>query len=559
MNMKAFVFVVYVFLIWLSSITAVKGQDSGIALEQALFVLEGEPASLLCPTCDIFSVNSTLGYNFTWYKADNSTPITTDKLSRTYASQNKIAFFPAKSDDAGFYECVQMDSTNVCKTSVELIVYKNEDGLCYNATFTYIQSLYAQSLEWIKCPRLPRAKEKLRVMWYKECKLLEPDGDMFTAFENGLKVNNPTKEHEGHYVCKVLYVHNGETFNISRAINLHVEAPKRKLEPVIIYPKNNKIYVSIGSPVELACNVSHISMDFALSWQVNNTWAEYYLDRSRVTLENAVKSILPDGTYISTLILNISEVKSEDYGLQFVCVLEAQLRTAAYITLHPPAPSLVGPVLGCFSTLAIVIVIGVVIYKLFKVDIVLFYRAAVRPLMNKKESDGKTYDAYVMFPRGNEAQHIYPINLFVLKVLPEVLERLCGYKLFIFGRDDLPGEAVATLIDGAVKQSRRLIMILTGDTANKGFYDEFEQHIALHDALIKSKTKTILIELEKIDYTEMPESIKYIKRKQGTIPWKGDFTDQALSPNTRFWKRVRYLMPPAQDQSSGESTCLAAI
>ncbi|XP_069493051.1 interleukin-1 receptor type 1-like isoform X4 [Ambystoma mexicanum] len=510
-NMKAFVFVVYVFLIWLSSITAVKGQDSGIALEQALFVLEGEPASLLCPTCDIFSVNSTLGYNFTWYKADNSTPITTDKLSRTYASQNKIAFFPAKSDDAGFYECVQMDSTNVCKTSVELIVYKNEDGLCYNATFTYIQSLYAQSLEWIKCPRLPRAKEKLRVMWYKECKLLEPDGDMFTAFENGLKVNNPTKEHEGHYVCKVLYVHNGETFNISRAINLHVEAPKRKLEPVIIYPKNNKIYVSIGSPVELACNVSHISMDFALSWQVNNTWAEYYLDRSRVTLENAVKSILPDGTYISTLILNISEVKSEDYGLQFVCVLEAQLRTAAYITLHPP------------------------------------------------ESDGKTYDAYVMFPRGNEAQHIYPINLFVLKVLPEVLERLCGYKLFIFGRDDLPGEAVATLIDGAVKQSRRLIMILTGDTANKGFYDEFEQHIALHDALIKSKTKTILIELEKIDYTEMPESIKYIKRKQGTIPWKGDFTDQALSPNTRFWKRVRYLMPPAQDQSSGESTCLAAI
>lgn len=54
-------------------------------------------------------------------------------------------------------------------------------------------------------------------------------------------------------------------------------------------------------------------------------------------------------------------------------------------------------------------------------------------------SDGKIYDAYVLYPKNKESC-LYSSDIFALKILPEVLERQCGYNLFIFGRDDLPGE-----------------------------------------------------------------------------------------------------------------------
>lgn len=54
-------------------------------------------------------------------------------------------------------------------------------------------------------------------------------------------------------------------------------------------------------------------------------------------------------------------------------------------------------------------------------------------------SDGKIYDAYVLYPKNRESC-LYSSDIFALKILPEVLERQCGYNLFIFGRNDLPGE-----------------------------------------------------------------------------------------------------------------------
>lgn len=54
-------------------------------------------------------------------------------------------------------------------------------------------------------------------------------------------------------------------------------------------------------------------------------------------------------------------------------------------------------------------------------------------------SDGKIYDAYVLYPKNRESC-LYSSDIFALKILPEVLERQCGYNLFIFGRNDLAGE-----------------------------------------------------------------------------------------------------------------------
>uniref|UniRef100_A0A8C3T5L5 Uncharacterized protein n=1 Tax=Chelydra serpentina TaxID=8475 RepID=A0A8C3T5L5_CHESE len=165
-------------------------------------------------------------------------------------------------------------------------------------------------------------------------------------------------------------------------------------------------------------------------------------------------------------------------------------------------------------------------------------------------SDGKIYDAYVLYPKINKVDCIYTSDNFVLTLLPEVLERQCGYNLFILGRDDLPGKAVVNVVDETIKQSRRLIIVLVPESSSL-LEDIFEQQLAVYNALVQDGIKVILIELDKIkDYTNMPESIKYIKQKHGAIKWKGDFTEKSYSANTKFWKNVRYRMPPRCPTSS---------
>lgn len=110
--------------------------------------------------------------------------------------------------------------------------------------------------------------------------------------------------------------------------------------------------------------------------------------------------------------------------------------------------------------------------------------------------------------------------------------------------------AIADLVDEAISQSRRLIIVLGQVTNESNLGVDFEQKIAMYDALIRNEIKVILIEMEKItDCTFMPESIKYIRQKQGVVRWKGTFTEASLSPNTRFWKNIRYRMPPAPRHS----------
>lgn len=80
-----------------------------------------------------------------------------------------------------------------------------------------------------------------------------------------------------------------------------------------------------------------------------------------------------------------------------------------------------------------------------------FFLVALKYCISPLASDGKTYDAYILYPKTLVEGSTSHSDTFVFKTLPEVLEKQCGYKLFIYGRDDYAGEGMS--VKGKVKVS----------------------------------------------------------------------------------------------------------
>lgn len=96
------------------------------------------------------------------------------------------------------------------------------------------------------------------------------------------------------------------------------------------------------------------------------------------------------------------------------------------------------------------------------------------------------------------------------------------------------------------------MVLVAPETSSFSFLKNLtEEQIAVYNALVQDGMKVILIELERVkDYSTMPESIQYIRQKHGAIQWDGDFTEQAQCAKTKFWKKVRYHMPPRRYPAS---------
>lgn len=101
------------------------------------------------------------------------------------------------------------------------------------------------------------------------------------------------------------------------------------------------------------------------------------------------------------------------------------------------------------------------------------------------------------------------------------------------------------LIQTKIQLSRRLIIILTpGASAEKSSDspEEYDLQVGLHQALVQGETGVILIQLGQMqDYTHLPLGLQHLLCKNSPLLWR----DGESSPNSRFWKRVRYRMPAA--------------
>ncbi|XP_047637301.1 interleukin-1 receptor-like 2 isoform X3 [Phacochoerus africanus] len=471
----------------------------------------------------------------TWYKYPSKIPISKNIQSRIHQDQGWILFLPLKGEDSGIYQCDTND-TNICpRMQINLTVFqkhwcRTSKKSQPNVSDEYKQILHIGKDDILICYlNFPNSFVLNSIKWYKEKKLL---------------VRNVSAEDRGNYACqaKLTYAEKQHTILNSISVDITERVGNGRRIPKIMYPKNNSIEVKPGSTLIVDCNITD-SRDNTnpRCWRVNNTLVDnYYSESKRVQEGIENHTIFPEHIFY-TVNITFLEVKMEDYGHPFTCHAGV---SAAYFILKLPVPDFQAYLIGGLLVLTGMVASAVWIYSIFKIDITLWYRSTFHGVGTTE--DGKLYDAYVLYPKPQRESQSHDVDTLVLKIMPEVLEKQCGYKLFIFGRDEFPGQAVVSVIDENIKLCRRLIIIIVPEALSLDLLRNMsEEQIAVYNALIQNGIKVILIELGKMkDYTALPESLQYIRQKHGAIQWSGDFTEQSQCAKTKFWKKVRYRMPP---------------
>ncbi|XP_039210595.1 X-linked interleukin-1 receptor accessory protein-like 2 [Crotalus tigris] len=199
---------------------------------------------------------------------------------------------------------------------------------------------------------------------------------------------------------------------------------------------------------------------------------------------------------------------------------------------------------GGLGAIFLLLVILVTIYKCYNIELMLCYRQMFGG--DETMDDNKEYDAYLSYTkvdpetldRDNREE-----EQFVLEILPDVLEKQYGYKLFIPDRDLIPTGTYLDDLARCVEQSRRLLIVLTPDYVLRRGWSIFEMENRLHNMLLSGEIKVIFIECPqlkgKVNYQEV-ESLKHSIKLFSVIPWKGP---QCNKLNSKFWKHLLYEMP----------------
>ncbi|XP_014817512.1 PREDICTED: interleukin-1 receptor-like 1 isoform X1 [Calidris pugnax] len=505
--------------------------------------MEGEALVIKCPRWSS-------SVKVTWYHTDTNEIIPAEEEgSRIFSLNRFLWFLPTSREDSGNYTCIVHFSNNRTKSfdmSVQVHPYKQ--GVCFPSQIRYPNETGRGR---IVCPTIDNYKNATIIQWYKDCKPIQ--GERYLKEEKYVFIKNPREEDDGYYTCQFTYTHKGNVFNVSATRIFVSEAKHSPLPPQILFPKDKDIIeVELGAALSLKCR-ARLGIKkppvAAVAWDVDNIQVKY-LDFSRFHektnfFEGRVQEYYRETT------LHITEIKKEDLQANFTCVAVNEMQnTKATVTLRLKAQSEMDlpDILLIAGSLVLLVAIAVcvILYQSFRVDIVLLYREIFQPYSVK--DDGKIYDAYVIYPRSHTSEANF-VEYFVYQIMPDILENKCGYKLCIYGRDIYPGEDTASAIEKRMQKSRRLIILLTHQLINCK-EPAYDQHIALYNALIQNDTKVILLEMETIGtYEKLQDSLRFIIKKQGTIKWKEQHTVHPQSSSSKFWKHVRYHMPPTLKSS----------
>ncbi|KAL9836929.1 X-linked interleukin-1 receptor accessory protein-like 2 isoform 2-T6 [Geothlypis trichas] len=466
--------------------------------------LAGEPVRVKCALFysyirTNYSMAQSTGLRLMWYKnkGDLEEPIIFSEV-RMSKDEDSIWFHSVELQDSGFYTCVLRNSTYCMKVSMSLTVAENESGLCYNSKIRYLEKSEVTKRKTISCPDIEdykTASQEPDVVWYKEC-VPKMWRSVVVQKGNTLLIQEVQEEDGGNYTCELKF----EGKLIRRTVELKVTALLTDKPPKPLFPMENQptvIDVQLGNPLTVACKAF-----FGFSGE---SGPMIYWMKGEKFIEE-LEGHIREGE-VRLLREHLGE-KEVELTLIFDAVEEADL---ANYTCHVENRN---------------------------------GRRHASVLLRKK--DNKEYDAYLSYTKvdpdaldrdNNEEEQ------FALEILPDVLEKHYGYKLFIPDRDLIPSGTYIEDLTRCVEQSRRLIIVLTPDYVLRRGWSIFEMENRLHNMLVSGEIKVILIECTelkgKVNYHEV-ESLKHTIKLLSVVKWKGPKSSKL---NSKFWKRLVFEMP----------------
>ncbi|XP_027008231.1 interleukin-1 receptor type 1 [Tachysurus fulvidraco] len=476
-------------------------------------------------------------------------------------------FLPAQESHSGNYSCYYSNIDGPSEIHFSISVAKHECPPVPKPVY-----LKKSSNQHLDCDSEVRRNISIvSWTWMKDCRPLR------NANSQKIKFHPVLEEHKGVYTCIMNFTLNGTSYTFAKSIQAMLFEPGPvPQKPRVIKPRQETLAVKLGSKQVLNCKVfvglgscQKDRVEISPYWLLNGSFVEtnpYLSFVENCTTENNMEYRHSN--------LSISKVQKEFFNIPFKCIFHGSYgHDSGTIILIPAGESELYVPLAVFTAFALV-ALGVllVLYK-FKVDLVLAYRS-LSPCL-KQQNDGKLYDAYVSYLYADDHRVSFGTT-FALHVLPEVLEDRFGYKLFISDRDTDPGTAIPDAISETVEKSRRLIIVLTPEaftktsenkvrllqnmppehlslnnniTTSQLNWGPYECWVGLYDALVKECLQVILVQVGgDVDEALLPESLRYIKQTQGILKWKQHYT---INPNERFWKQLRYRMPPVPKARRG--------
>ncbi|XP_034043166.1 interleukin-1 receptor accessory protein-like 1-A isoform X2 [Thalassophryne amazonica] len=535
-------------------------------------VLQGEPVRLKCALFygyirANYSQAQSVGLSLMWYRSsglghsDFEEPISFDGV-RMSKEEDAIWFRPADLQDVGLYSCVLRNSTYCMKVSMSLTVAENDMNLCYNSNMRRAEKAELSKSKDIVCPGLDDyidpGKEPL-VTWYKECL---PQQWRASIIQKGdtLSIQEVSEDDIGNYTCEIQF---GD-FLVRRTTELIVTAPLTDKPPKILFPSENKINnmeLQLGSPLNLTCRAFFgYSGDVSplIYWMKGEKFIED-LDEERVQ-ESDIKIVREHlGEQEVAISLTIDSLEEEDLGNYSCYVENSNGRHQATIQLFRRELMYTVELAGGLGAILLLLIFLISLYKCYKIELMLFYRRHFGS--EDVDGDNKDYDAYLSYTKVDPdqwSQETKEEERFALEILPDVLEKHYGYKLFIPDRDLIPTGSLAneryqddTRLLGAyiedvarcVDQSKRLIIVMTPNYVVRRGWSIFELETRLRNMLVTGEIKVILIECAELrgimNYQEV-EALKHTIKTLTVIKWRGPKSNKL---NSKFWKQLQYEMP----------------
>ncbi|KAK1903267.1 Interleukin-1 receptor type 1 [Dissostichus eleginoides] len=284
------------------------------------------------------------------------------------------------------------------------------------------------------------------------CAPIVDGSDSYSYEDNAkLKIDKVEIKNQKNYTCTLTFTLDGTVGSVSESIEAWVNE-NYSLTPQVRQPAGSTF--SQLCQVFVPC-VGNPSVDVLWSDQSDFLMETNPSERVYTSEKLTRSETVPVKGVWMERVLTISKLQEKDYNINYTChASSARGKSQRYFTLLPTDPDMRLPIGMILGNVAVLFIVSVIIYYLFKVDIVLCFRRMFPVFYTNTDSDGKLYDAYVAYSQPNTEGFSNEVEAFVLHTLPEVLEKACGYKLFIAGRDCMPGMAIVDSVEENIQASR---------------------------------------------------------------------------------------------------------